>query len=315
MGHRKMNKLFNIFTKYKLIALIIFFCTLIIIIIFYVNQLNNSFYLTAKFSNSGPLYANIPVYFKGYRIGKVRSVKLSEDYKYTFADIVIYKKDPILSSDVVAKVKNHDIIKEYVDLTIPDEASTTILKNKSVIDGEPLFDLDSFLSDIANADIIVPLLQTFSDTLTSFNKTSIEINGFFADSRSILKDNKNNINQATKELAQSSKNLRKLTARINSSISKEKINNTTSNMSKSSDNVLTATENVKRITENIDNATKNLDKTVAKIDCTMSKADKISDNVKAITCGLRETLEKRFAGLKIFFGKPIKNKCTKECCK
>ena len=87
-------------------------------------------------------------------------------------------------------------------------------------------------------------------------------------------------------------------------------------MDKSSTNIRVATENIKNITSDIKNATKNLDKTVAKIDCTISETKAIASNVKIITGGFCETVSKRFAGLRIIFGKPLnKNKCLGKCSK
>lgn len=311
-----MNKSFNTYTTYGLIILISLFFILVLTFVFKLSESRSRYYIIAKFSESGPLYKNMPVYYKGVKIGQAKDIKISDDYQYSLVKIELYPSKPKLSTDIVAKVKNHNVRKEYIDLSVPDQASSTLLKNGSTIDGEGAFDLEAFLSDIADSGLIIPLLQTFSDTLASINKTSVQVENFFTDSRSILKDNRQNIKQSTKDFAQTSKSLTKLTSNINNSITEEKINSTTSSINKSSNNVLTATETIKDITKNIDSATKNLDKTIAKIDCTISEANKITTNVKVITCGLRETLEKRFAGMRIMFGKPLnKNGCVKNCLK
>ncbi len=274
------------------------------------------YHITAKFSDSGPLYINMPVYYKGYKIGITKAIKLSEDYKYTLVKIRLYPQKPKLPDDIVAKAKKLGIKKDYIDLIISDEPSTTLLKNGGIIKGEPAFDVEGFLSDIADSDIIIPLLQNFSDVLVSANKTSGEIKNFFSDMRSTLKDNRQNLNQTTKNFAISAKSFTKITSKFDNSISEDKLNNTTSNVDKSSTNIRVATENIKNITGDIKNATKNLDKTVAKIDCTISETKAIASNVKIITGGFCETLSKRFAGLRIIFGKPLnKNKCLGKCSK
>lgn len=311
-----MNKLFEIFSKYRMIILI---SLLFVFILLAISQLYDFYFrynITAKFAESGPLYKNMPVYYKGYKIGQAKKITLSPDYKYTFVKIMLYPKKPKLSKDVVAKVKNHNVRKEYIELINPDEASSKLLKNGSTIDGEAAFDIEAFLSDIADSGLLIPLIQTFSDTLVSAGKTSTEIKNFFSDSRLILKENRKNIKQTTKDLTLSTKSLRKITTKFNNSITEDKLNNTTSSVDKSSTNILAASENIKKITESIDNATKNIDKTMEKVDCTVSEANEITSNVKVITNGFCQVLGKRFAGLRIIFGKPLnKNKCAKNCSK
>lgn len=309
-----MSKFFKMLSEYKTIILFPLIIILIIIAIFQIYEIRHRYYITAKFSESGPLYKNMPVYYKGYNIGKTENIKPSEDYKYTFAKIMLYPQNPKLPDNVVAKVKNHNVRKEYIDLIVSDSSSANLLKNGSTIDGERAFDLEEFLSDIADSGLIVPLIQTFSDTLINFGKTSTEIKNFFTDSRSVIKDNKQNINQTTKDLALTTKSFKKMGSRLNNSITDEKLDSTTTSVVKSSTNIKAATESIKNIAASVDCATRNLDKTMAKVDCTISEANATLSNAKVITGGFCKVLGKRFAGLRIIFGKPLKNNaCSNNC--
>lgn len=304
-----MDKLFDIFYKYRVRILIPLFVVLSLLMIFHLYKVFFGYYLIAKFAESGPLYKNMPVYYKGYKIGRIENLRIRGDYKYTLVKIVFYPRKPKLSDNIVAKAKKLEMEDDYVDLIYPDPPSDTLLKSGGVIEGRGAFDMDSLLSDVADAEILEPLLEHFSDLLVSANKTSNEIRNFFADSRLILKDNRQNIRQTTEDLALSTKSLKKMTSKFNNSVTEDKLNNTVSNVGKSSTNILAATESIKNITASVDCATKNLDKTVAKIDSTVS-------NARAITRGFRESLSKRFAGLRIIFGKPINNNtCPQKCSK
>lgn len=311
-----MNKLFKLFNKHKVTILISLFSILILFLIYQLYEIFFGYYITAKFTESGPLYVNMPVYYKGYKIGRVEKIKLSPDYKYTLVKMVLYPQNPKLPEDIVAKAKKPDDEKNYIDLIPPDEASAAILKNGSIIDGEPAFDIETFLSAIADADIIVPLLQHFSDLLLNATETSNEIRNFFTDSRLILKDNKRNLKQATSNISLTAKSLVSVISKFDNSVTKDKLNTTTSGLTKSSANVLSATESIKNIAKNVDCATRNLDKTMSTIDSTISKTNTIASNVEVITRGFCEVLGKRFAGLRIIFGKPINNsKCSQKCLK
>lgn len=297
-----MNKLFNLFLKYKLAIINSLFIALILLGLFNLFEDHFKYHIFVKFSKSGPLYKNMPVCFKGYAIGRTQKVTLSDDYKYTLVKIVLYPQNPKLPQKIDGVVKKHDVLGNYIDLIPSDESSTELLKNGDTIDGTPIFDLGTFLSEVAGSGLIVPLLQNFSDAALSLNKTSSKIGNFFSDSRLILKDNRQNLKHTTEAL-------NKITSNFNSSFSKDKLNDTTSSVNKSATNIQAITENVKNITQSVDCATKNLDKTIAKIDCTAS-------NVKIITGGFREVMSKKFAGLRIIFGQPLnKNKCPKNCSK
>lgn len=296
-----MNKLFIIISKHKII-IISLFIILISIGLFKLAEEHSRSHIFVKFVKSGPLFKGMPVCFRGYRIGQTQKVILSDDYKYTLVKIVFYPKNPKIPKDIEGVVKKHDFLGNYIDLIVTEETSTAILKNDDIIDGKPIFDIGTFLAKIDDSKILIPLLQNYSDTALSISKTSTKIGDFFSDSRSILKDNRQNLKHTTESL-------NKVTSNFNSSFSKDKLDNTTSSVKESANNIQAITENVKNITQSVDCATKNLDKTMAKIDCTAS-------NVKVITGGFREVMGKRFAGLRIIFGKPLnKNNCSSNCLK
>lgn len=306
-----MTKLIELIHKYKIIFFYILFLILILIMVINQHESKIRYYIVAKFVDSGPLHNNMPVYYKGYKIGKIRSIILSDDYKYTYVKIIFFPKKPKLTEGTIAKVKKLDNEEDYIDLVASEAPNEKMLKRGSIIDGEPVFDLDSFISDIADSGLVIPLIETFSDSLTNLGEASSEIKSFFSESRLIIGDNRQNIKETARNLAQTTKSLNKITSRLNKSLTDDKLNNTTSNIDKSSTNILAATENIKSITNSIDSATKNLDKTMDKIDCTISKANTVASNIKIITDGIKCALGKRFGGLRIIFGKSINRSCSK----
>lgn len=294
-----MTKLFNIFYKFRIIILSLF--TIFIFWgIFQLYDAHFKYHITAKFEESGPLYKDMPVFYKGCKIGHVQSVKLSEDYKYTSAKMILYPAKPKLPKNVEASVKTHEIFKNYIDLVVEDTPSEILLVNGAIIEGQPKVDIDAFLAEIADSGLLIPLIQNFSDAAVNLSKTSSEVKNFFSDSRLILKDNRQNLKQTTKDFASTSNSLKTVTSRFNSSITTDKLKNTTSHIEKSA-------ENIHAVTENINIATQNLDKTMAKIDCTITEVHKTASNTKVITNGFCQILKKRFAGLRLFFGKPLDN--------
>lgn len=297
------------FYKFRRIILVSLFIILASLGAFNLYEDHFRYHINVKFLESGPLFKGMPVCFKGYQIGRTQKVTLSEDYKYTLVKIVIYPKNPKFPKDMTGVVRKHDMLGNYIDLVVSKEPSARLLKNGDIINGKSVFDIGTFLAKIDDSDILIPLLQNYSNTALNISKTSTKIDDFFSDSRSILKDNRQNLKRTTESL-------NKITLNFNTSFSKNKLNNTTSSLEKSATNIESATESVKNIVQSVDCATKNLDKTMERIDSTLCEAHAVASNANVITSGFREVMCKKFAGLRIIFGKPLnKNKCLKNCSK
>lgn len=301
------NESFEIASKHRYIILTVLFFVLLSIWLFILYKESTRYYIFVKFIKSGPLHKGMPVCFRGYEIGKTKSITLSEDYKYILVKIVLDTNNPKIPKDVYASVKKYDMLGNYIDLVPKNETSTLILKKGEIVEGHQFFDVGTFLAELSDTGLLIPLLKNFSNAAVSLNKTSTNVGGFFVDSRLVLKDNRQNFKHTTESLNQ-------ITSNVNTSFSKDKLNNTASSVNTSAENIQSASENIKNITKSVDCATRGIDKTVEQIDSTISEAHATASNAKVITGGLCEVLSKRFAGLRIIFGKPLnKNKCQKNC--
>lgn len=318
-----MNINFEIIKKYKNYVFAPILLIFSLFICFKLYEGIFGYFVMVKFVELGPLYNSMPVYYKGYKIGKTKNIKPSEDYKYTLVRIILYPKKLGLPENISAKVKKLESGKDYIELIYPKEPSSNNLRNGSIIEGKTSMDIQSFMSAQADSGALTSMSDNLSKTLTSAEKTSNEIKAFFADTRVILKDNRQNLRATTENTAETMENLAlmsgslaDLTSKINNSIPEDKIKNTISNIDKSSTNIKESTESLKSILISIDIATKNLDKTIAKIDSTIDEANKIAINIKKMTAGFCDVLGKRFAGMRIIFGKPMKgNTCASNCYK
>ena len=67
--------------------------------------LNPPVKVIAEFSELGPFYKTMPVYYKGYKIGKTGKVRPSKDFKTTLVSIIFYPEELKLPANVSAKVK------------------------------------------------------------------------------------------------------------------------------------------------------------------------------------------------------------------
>ncbi len=297
-----MKNLSEVLYKFRRLFLFLLVFVVITISGFFIYRNYLGFHITAKFSDATPLFVKMPVYYKGYNIGFVNRIKPSKDYEYSYVKIVFYSQKPNLPENITAKIKLRETKSDYIELIKPDEPSENKLKNKAVIEGEAAFDLFEFLSNIYDSGALDPIIESVTDFVSSISSTSDEIGSFFSDSRTILKDNKKNIRKTTTSLNQ-------ITSKVNNSINESQLNSTFSNISNSASNIEETSENIK-------NATENLDITKNKLDCTISDIQSSASNIKNVTEGVCQTMNKRFAGLRLIFGKPSKKDCcTKGCGK
>lgn len=286
------------FLKHRLITAILAF---IIVFLMAVLQIYDTFFryhISAKFVTANPLYSGMPVYYRGYKIGETQSVELSKDYKYTLVKILLYPKNPKLPDTTIAKIKKFDMRKDYIELIESGEQSEGYLKNDSIIEGEPAFDLESLINDLLDSGVLNPVIDNISEFIASMNDTSDKMGTFFADSNNVLKANKQNINKTTQSLQE-------LTSKINNSINENEVKDTISNITKSSENIVTTTENIKNISTRADCATKNIGETSDKVDKILTDTRVTASNVKEITCGMKRTLNKRFTLLRLIFGRAV----------
>lgn len=301
-----MNKIF--FSKHRIIIIML---TFLILIIMSALQMYNAFFryhITAKFVTSSPLNKYTPVYYRGCRIGEIEKVSLSNDYQHTTVKIMLYPRNPKLPANITARIKKQNPKKDYLELADSDEATDKQLQNGDTIEGEPPFDIESFIIQMMDSGMLNPIIDNVASFIESITYTSDKMGAFFDNSNTVLKTNEHNINQTAKSF-------KEVSSKLNNSISEKEIKNTAENINKASNNVLTTTEKAKNISENIENATKDMDKTSLKIDKIITDTCITSSNARIISTELRRTLMQRLGMFRLLFGKPIKkNECSSNSC-
>ena len=281
--------------------------------------------IRARFTELAPLGANLPVYCKGKKIGRTRGVTLNKDYKFSTLKILLFPQKLALPTNSIATIKKTDCDEKYIEIIYPQTPSKEFLKDGNTIEGKTDWDLDTLIAKIGEVGDWDTMVKDFEKTLKNMKDASNEIGQFFFLFSAVLEDNKANIKQATKNAASTTENLDSVSLKLNNSIKEENLKTSVANFDKSSQNIKDsserikeASENVKEITEKVETTTNKFDKTMTKIDTSVDDANEITAKVKDITSGVQELLCKRFAGMKILFGKPMDcdccgNKCPKAC--
>lgn len=273
-------------------------------------------YLTVVFNDARPVRNKIPVYYKGYRIGKVEKIKPSDDFKSTMVTIVLYPKNlrlPTNTTALLTREKRERREIDFINLIYPEEPSELPLRSGDSINGFTTVDIESYFSSKALSGDLDKITNNINELLESLDATSKALTVLMNALTDTVNENRPSIKIMTGNLARMSDSLRLFAFKLNSSINQQQLQNTFTNFDKTSSNAVITTDNLDGITKNINIFTNDLNKNSPDIAKTISNAQVITCNIAEITSGLRTTLSQNFGGLRLIFGKPVKNKCYKNC--
>lgn len=274
-------------------------------------------YVTVEFKETRPVRNKIPVYLKGYRIGKVEKIIPSEDFQTTKVTIVLFPKKLKLPSNTTAiltREKRDRKEVDFINLVYPESPSKVYLENGDIIQGSSTVDIESFFSKKALSGELDAITGNVNKLLESLQSTSEALTQLMEILSDTVNENRPSIKIMTNNLAQASNNLRMFSLKINNSVSNNQMKDTFKNIDNTTKNITTTTQNVSNISQNIEDITTEIDKKLPQISNSISNTELIAYNLAIITGGLKNTMSKNFGGLRLLFGKPINiPKCKKTC--
>lgn len=289
----------------KLLVQILSFIILILILagivwlLIYIDKSAHYTRIKAEFTELEPFPAHMPVFFKGFRIGKITKIEPKDDYTATQMSITLFPRDLNFPKNVYVRVKSYKDDYDYVEIELPELASEQLLKSGDIIKGKSNITFESLLKKHAESGSLDLIIESLGEITESINKTVLQADGLLADVRKTLKANQNYITLTTKNLSEATGSLYKTTVKIDGSVDKKTLNTTMKNLEQT-------TQNIQQITKNIDCATRNLTDT-------MNQVNEISENINGITNSVNCTMKKRFGGFRLIFGKP--DQCCTKCKK
>jgi len=279
----------------KKIILILIVLILCIVILKYFSQRH----IIAVFDNIRPFENKIPIYYKGILVGSATDKIHSLDFKRTNVKITLSNKNlklPLNTKAILKKQIKNDKEYDYIELIYPEIPSERFISENSHIKGYSTIDIKEYLKNQTpeELDMIKENLISASENLGS----SLEaIGGMFLLIQDILQENRNNIKSSSANFRKTTNNINQLTKKIDNAIVEKQLNNTFNNIENTTDSFY-------NFSNNINDTINDFDKTLPD---TMQNTNEITQNLNSITCGIRQTLTKRFGGLRLFFGKVINN--------
>ncbi len=302
-------KIFKIIRKFLWQILGAIFIILIIVLLY--QRLTYTF-ITAEFSELRPLKERINVFYKGYKVGKVLYVKPGRNYETSHMRIALfYNKNLRLPNNITVKLQREkDKWRkiDYVEIVCPKEPSETYLKNNDIVSGKSTVDIETFLSS-QETDSLDNMKENLEKTVEELHDTIGALNDLFATLNEMAEENRNNFRKTTNNLEDATRNIDNLTKKLNRSIKQENLNKSMSNLEETAENVKNSTSDLKETVKKINEFTNN---NVSGLETSVNNTEYIIGNLNEITCGVKNTLKKRFGGIRLLFGKTIQEDCI-EC--
>lgn len=286
--------------------LLIFILVLIVI----ANYLNHT-YIKAEFNKMDPIPSKMGVYYKGYKLGSTSRLRISKDFKKTYLYITLNQRGLHLPKNIRVKIKKYDNETKYVDIIYPKRPMIRYIRTGDTIKGDTGF-IFSGISDINQAHID-DLSEKGGDLLSSAKKTTDSLTEMFDLVTDILGENRENILNSTtslkngmKNLEQTTQNMKTMSNKVNDGITKQNIQNSTKNIEQMTSNFANSSKDFISITGNFNKTSSDFSVLVPKLSTLIDVVQMSICNVNDIILGLKKTLQQKWGGARIIFGKPIK---------
>ncbi|OGI27426.1 MAG: hypothetical protein A2287_10795 [Candidatus Melainabacteria bacterium RIFOXYA12_FULL_32_12] len=135
----------------------------------YISNNNVQMTLIVKFKEAPPVIQGIirgktDIYYRGYRVGKVSKITLSEDQKHILFYLDIYYKGLRLPENTKVYLRTQDIFGDrYFDLVYPENPSARLLSDGDIITGTSVFErLDKYLVQTLQAGRLSKLISNLT---------------------------------------------------------------------------------------------------------------------------------------------------------
>lgn len=271
----------------------------------------NHTYIKAEFKHIDPLPARMDVFYKGYKLGTTRKLKISNDFQTTYLYITLNQRGLHLPRNISVEIKNYDKDTKYVDIIYPSAPQLKFIKTGDVIQGKSSFTF-SGISDLNQAHLD-NLSEKGENLLSSAKKTTDSLTEMFSLITDILNENRMNIFQITSNLRDSTSNLRistenleNLSSKINNGITEKTVRNSSSNIELLTGNFAKTSDKFYLMSGSLENASVTTGELVKNTNSLVDIAKMALCNINDIIEAFKITLSKRLGGARILFKQPVK---------
>lgn len=265
----------------------------------------NNIHVTAVFKELEPFPHNLPIYYKGFKLGRSLRVYPAKNFKNTRIELLLNVRGVELPDNIIAKVRTKNK-RDYIELVYPPAPSVTYLKNHSEIEGVKGVSFSSFVDGQLNSGSLDGLTDSLNTTVQNAGETLNALTGLFETASGILNDLRPSLKESGDNLVVTTRNLAQLSEELNSSLGENRLKNSISNLELTTRNIELASKNVSSLTEKTEKETVLLVNTLVKrANVLVCNLNLVAENLNDIIKGFKVTLSKKFAGMRLIFGKAI----------
>lgn len=265
-------------------------------------------HVTVQFKELRPLESKIPVYYKGIIIGKAMEKKHTNDYQHTLIKVVLYPRNLHLPLNtevelrqIVKNKKTHD----YLELLYPEDPSEKLISDGAYLKGHTTVDMEAFMRNQRPEDLEA-IRANLAGAAENLNTAIGGLGDLFVLLQDVVNENRANMKGSTGNIRKATSNINQATSKFNNGLKQEQIENTMSGIN-------TSVNNIERVTNNFNQTSESINKNMPAISESIQDTQNLIANANAITCGVRQTLRKRFGGFRLMFGKTV-NECECRPC-
>ena len=297
-NNKNYNIIYNIKVMKKYIIPIIL--TIILLIIYIVYKQITYTHITVQFHELRPIEDKIPVYYKGIVIGKAIEKKHTDDYNHTLIKVVLYPKNlhlPLNTEVELRQLMKNKKHRDYLELLYPETPSDKLIADGSYLKGYTTLDMETFIRNQRPEDM-ENIKKNLSEASENLNTALGGLSDLFVILQDTVNENRANMRNSTSNIQKTTANVNQITAKVNNSINQKELEDTLNNIN-------TSINNIKQSTTEINTLTSDINRNIPAVSSTIENTNNLIANTNAITCGIRQTLRKRFGGLRLIFGKTI----------
>lgn len=210
----------RIIEKVIKIAIILF---ILLLLVFGIKFLFFQPYKTVyiSFQELGPVDKGLGAYYRGLKVGKVRKVGFTKDFKKTLITVDVYEKDfnlP-LNTQVLVKIEP-ETSRKYLAFIYPEKPSEKILVEGSVLEGLPFKNegFENVLLKSINEKQIDSAMGNFLDVSAKATKISEDVSKITGIVQEILKKNQPKINQILSDTQKTTEKFPEISDNLNKTI-------------------------------------------------------------------------------------------------
>ncbi len=270
-------------------------------------------YVTAEFTNLRPFHSYAPIYYNGYKIGRVVKVKPNKNYTSTIVTMELHPRDmkfPINISANLKKERNRWGKKfDYIDIVYPEKPSIYYLKDGDKISGKTTVDIESFFAN-QDPETLEQIKADMAESAKNLNVTLQTIGDLFSTLNDMAVGVSPNMVKASKDFSQTTGNFVKVSENVNDVSDNMVSFSNNVNASITSERMDATAQNVQNVSKNINKLTKEINEVIPQMNCSLQQINSILYNINEMTAGMNCTMKKPFGGMRMIFGSPVgKKKC------